>query len=96
MLLGNVYSIEQKWEKAEETLKMAIEYLSPRDREEPTWIYSDLAGVYAKQGLYEKALETMKLASKSKMHNSAVEFKEHPLKTESMQLQFRNGKSKKS
>ena len=74
MLLGNVYSIEQKWDKAEEALKMAIEYLSPRDREEPTWIYSDLAGVYAKQGLYEKALETMKLASKSKMHNSAVEF----------------------
>jgi len=74
MLLGNVYSIEQKWDKAEETLKMAIEYLSPRDREEPTWIYSDLAGVYAKQGLYEKALEIMKLASKSKMHNSAVEY----------------------
>ena len=74
MLLGNVYSIEQNWEKAEETLKMAIEYISPRDREEPTWIYSDLAGVYAKQGLYDKALETMKLASKTKFHNSAVEY----------------------
>ena len=74
MLLGNVYSIEQKWDKAEETLKKAIEYISPRDREEPTWIYSDLAGVYAKQGLYDKALETMKLASKSKTYNSAVEF----------------------
>ena len=74
MLLGNVYSIEQNWKKAEETLQMAIEYLSPRDREEPTWIYSDLAGVYAKQGLYDKALETMKLASKSKFHNSAVEY----------------------
>lgn len=74
MLLGNVYSIEQKWDKAEQTLKRAIEYLSPRDREEPTWIYSDLAGVYAKQGLYDKALETMKLASKTKFHNSAVEY----------------------
>jgi tetratricopeptide (TPR) repeat protein len=74
MLLGNVYSLEHKWEKAEETLKMAIEYMSPRDREEPTWIYADLAGVYAKQGLYAKALETMKLADKSKMHNSAVEY----------------------
>lgn len=74
MLLGNVYSIEQNWQKAEETLKMAIEYISPRDREEPTWIYSDLAGVYAKQGLYDKALETMKLASKTKFHNSAVEY----------------------
>jgi protein O-mannosyl-transferase len=74
MLLGNVYSIEQNWEMAEKILKKAIEYLSPRDREEPTWIYSDLAGVYAKQGLYDKALETMKLASKTKFHNSAVEY----------------------
>ena len=74
MLLGNVYSIEQNWEKAEETLKMAIEYSAPRDREEPTWIYSDLAGVYAKQGYYDKALEVMKLASKTKFHNSAVEY----------------------
>ncbi|MBZ0271030.1 tetratricopeptide repeat protein [bacterium] len=74
MMLGNIYSITGEYEEAEATLKLAIEYLSPRDREEPTWIYSDLAGVYAKQGEYDKALEMMKLASRGHMHNSAVEF----------------------
>ncbi|MCZ7584228.1 MAG: tetratricopeptide repeat protein [Deltaproteobacteria bacterium] len=74
MMLGNIYSLKGRYEDAERTLKTAIEYLSPRDREEPTWIYSDLAGVYAKQGQYDRALEMMKLASRGRMHNSAVEF----------------------
>ncbi|MCC6160394.1 MAG: tetratricopeptide repeat protein [Deltaproteobacteria bacterium] len=74
MMLGNIYSMSGKYDEAERMLRTAIEYLSPRDREEPTWIYSDLAGVYAKQGQYDKALEMMKLASRGHMHNSAVEF----------------------
>lgn len=74
MMLGNIYSMSGKYDAAENMLKTAIEYLSPRDREEPTWIYSDLAGVYAKQKQYDKALEMMKLANRGHMHNSAVEF----------------------
>ena len=76
MVLGNIYSLmgEEYFDKAEKTLKTAIEYLSPRDREEPTWIYSDLAGVYAKQEQYDKSLEMMKLAARGRLRNSAVEF----------------------
>ncbi len=76
MVLGNIYSLmgDEYFDKAEKTLKTAIEYLSPRDREEPTWIYSDLAGVYAKQEQYDKSLEMMKLAARGRLRNSAVEF----------------------
>jgi protein O-mannosyl-transferase len=76
MVLGNIYSLmgDNYFDKAENTLKTAIEYLSPRDREEPTWIYSDLAGVYAKQKQYDKSLEMMKLAARGRLRNSAVEF----------------------
>lgn len=74
MVLGNIYSLMNRYDEAEKTLKTAIEYLSPRDREEPTWIYSDLAGVYAKQEQYDKALEMMKLAGRGRTRNSAVEF----------------------
>lgn len=79
MLLGNVYSITHQWDKAEEMLRLAIEYIAPRDSEEPTWIYSDIAGIYAKQAqlsgnveFYDKAFEIMRRAEKSKFHNSAV------------------------
>jgi len=73
-ILGNIYRLEKKYDKAEQVFQKALEYLAPRDREEPTWVYNDLAGIYAEQGQFEKALETMKLASRTKIHNSAVEY----------------------
>ncbi len=74
VVLGNIYRIDKKYEEAEKTLQKALEYIAPRNKEEPTWIYNDLAGIYAEQGRYDEALKVMKLASRSREHNSAVQY----------------------
>jgi tetratricopeptide (TPR) repeat protein len=72
VVLGNVYRLNKKYDEAEKILTTAVDYLAPRDREEPAWIYNDLAGIYAEQGRFDEALRKMKLASRTGMHNSAV------------------------
>jgi len=74
VVLGNIYRINKKYDDAEKILQKALEYISPRNREEPTWIYNDLAGIYAEQGRFDEALRVMKLASRSLEHNSAVKY----------------------
>ena len=74
VVLGNIYRIDKKYEEAERTLQKALEYIAPRNREEPTWIYNDLAGIYAEQGRFDEALKVMKLASRTREHNSAVQY----------------------
>lgn len=72
VVLGNIYRLSKKYDQAETVLNKALEYIAPRDREEPTWIYNDLAGIYAEQHRFDEALQLMKLASRTRMHNSAV------------------------
>jgi protein O-mannosyl-transferase len=72
VVLGNIYRMNRKYDKAEQVLNKALEYIAPRDREEPTWIYNDLAGIYAEQHRFDEALQLMKFASRTRMHNSAV------------------------
>jgi len=72
VVLGNIYRINKKYDDAEKVLQKALEYIAPRDREEPTWIYNDLAGIYAEQRRFDEALRVMKLASRTRTHNSAV------------------------
>jgi tetratricopeptide (TPR) repeat protein len=72
VVLGNVYRLDKKYDEAEKILNRALEYLAPRDREEPAWIYNDLAGIYAEQHRFDEALQLMKLASRTRLHNSAV------------------------
>ncbi len=74
VVLGNIYRIDKKYDEAERTLQKALEYIAPRNREEPTWIYNDLAGIYAEQGRFDEALKVMKLASRTREHNSAVQY----------------------
>jgi tetratricopeptide (TPR) repeat protein len=72
VVLGNIYRLNKKYELAEKILNKALEYIAPRDREEPAWIYNDLAGIYAEQRRFDEALQLMKLASRTRLHNSAV------------------------
>jgi tetratricopeptide (TPR) repeat protein len=72
VVLGNIYRLNKKYEDAERILNKALEYIAPRDREEPAWIYNDLAGIYAEQRRFDEALQLMKLASRTRLHNSAV------------------------
>ncbi|MDP8225257.1 MAG: tetratricopeptide repeat protein [Candidatus Lernaella stagnicola] len=72
VVLGNIYRMAKKYDRAEAVLNKALEYIAPRDREEPTWIYNDLAGIYAEQHRFDEALQLMKFASRTRMHNSAV------------------------
>ncbi|MCB9478114.1 MAG: tetratricopeptide repeat protein [Deltaproteobacteria bacterium] len=74
LVLGNVYSLQGRYDEAEHYLLEAIRFMSSRDREEPTWAYSDLAGIYARQGQYEKAMRYIKLANRGRMNNAAVKF----------------------
>ncbi|NLH50551.1 MAG: tetratricopeptide repeat protein [Myxococcales bacterium] len=72
VVLGNIYRMNKKYAEAEKILNKALEYIAPRDREEPAWIYNDLAGIYAEQRRFDEALQLMKLASRTRLHNSAV------------------------
>jgi len=74
VVLGNIYRFNKKYDEAEQVLQKALEFIAPRNREEPTWIYNDLAAIYAEQGRFDEALRVMKLASRTREHNSAVQY----------------------
>jgi len=70
--LGYIFSETEELDKAEKILLEAIDDISPRDREAPTWIHNDLAGIYAKQGRMIEALKHLRLAEGGTAHNSSV------------------------
>lgn len=70
--LGYIFSETNELDKAEKILLEAIDDISPRDREAPTWIHNDLAGIYAKQGRMIEALKHLRLAEGGTAHNSSV------------------------